>query len=128
MRLLIDTHILLWWRGSPQNLSPRARGLLQDPANEVLVSAVTTAELAIKASIGKLQLPEPAGSWVARVLEEDRFDEIPLRSRHAARLESLPLLHQDPFDRMLVAVALDEGIPLLSSDDRLAGYPIVVLT
>jgi PIN domain nuclease of toxin-antitoxin system len=116
VRLLLDTCVLLWWWSEPSRLSARASGLLRDPANRVLVSAASAWEIATKHRLGKL----PRGSgivaqWAER-LTVDGFSELPIGAAHALRTGSLPGDHRDPFDRMLAAQSLIEGVPLLSPD------------
>lgn len=120
MKLLIDTHVLLWWWAEPGKLSPRVIALMRDPRNEVFVSAASAWEIATKHRIGKL----PTGGrmieqWQER-LAADGFRELPMTSSHALRAGSLIGEHRDPFDRMLVAQALLEGIPLASIDAALS--------
>lgn len=120
MRLLLDTHVLLWWWGEPSRLSPRVLALLRDPRNEILVSAASAWEIATKHRIGKL----PAGGriiaqWTER-LAPDRFQELPISAAQALRAGSLPGGHRDPFDRMLAAQSLLEGLPLASADPALS--------
>ena len=125
MRLLIDTHLLLWAAARSRRLSREARRLLGDPANEVLYSAASLWEIAIKAALRRsdfrvdLALLRPA-------LDGMGFVELPVRGAHAERLTSLPPIHKDPFDRMLVAQSLSEPLLLLTNDAALAVYGDVV--
>lgn len=123
MRALIDTHVLLWWLGDDKRLSPRHRALIADPDNEIFVSAVTAAEISIKSSLGKLTAPE----GLVQTIADEGFSALPLTADHAAALRALPWHHRDPFDRMLVAQASVEQLPLLSSDERIAEYAIDVM-
>ena len=118
MRLLLDTHVLLWWRDNSSNLSPRAHGAIADPANEILISTATLWEIVIKRGLGKLRFPDD----LEDVLREEAFTLAPIGFRHLRCLEALPLLHKDPFDRMLVAQAMIEGAPLVTNDGALSGY------
>lgn len=116
MRLLLDTHVLIWWDagvGLPAGIEEAIRD-----ADQVYVSAVTGWEIAIKASLGKLDTTRRVEDAVA----DSGFEELPVRLRHAHRMEALPWHHRDPFDRMLVAQALDEGLTLVSSDEALRAY------
>ena len=123
MRLLLDTNALLWWlSGSPQ-LGSRTRAEVGDPANDVCVSAVTGAEIAIKKAIGKLTAPDD----VAERIAADGFIELPLTLRHGLEVSSLPMHHRDPFDRMLVAQARCEGLVLVTSDRALLDYDVRIL-
>jgi len=123
VRALIDTHVLLWWLSDDKRLSPRHRTVIADSDNEVFVSAVTVAEISIKASLGKLTAP---GGLVQTIAHEG-FSALPLTADHAEALRELPWHHRDPFDRMLVAQASVEQFPLLSSDARLGQYAVEIV-
>ncbi|GBD10754.1 Ribonuclease VapC22 [bacterium HR23] len=125
MRLLLDTHILLWALASPERLPGEVRRLLEDPKNEVLFSAASVWEVAIKAQVGRFSLPIPLEEVVEAALRSG-FAELPVRSVHAAGVARLPFLHRDPFDRLLVAQALYEPARLLTADRALAGYSDLV--
>ena len=118
MRLLLDTHVLLWWRGAAPALSPRARAEIADGGNEVLVSVATPWEITIKRSLGKLTFPDD----LEQVIQEERFGLLAITFQHLRALDALPLLHRDPFDRLLLAQAMAEGVPIVSSDRKLAAY------
>lgn len=127
MRALLDTHALLWWMAGADRLSPAARALFEDPQSELLWSSVSTAELAIKASIGRLQLARPLPELIGRVFAEDGIEPLELRHVHAFELGRLPLHHRDPFDRLLVAQARSEGVPLVSKDASISLYDVRVI-
>ena len=116
-RILLDTQILLWTLSGHRRLPAEARRLLED--HDVLVSAASIWEIAIKASIGKLEA-DPAA--VRDSLAPSGFDELPVTGEHAARVAALPRHHRDPFDRLLVAQSLVEGLVLLTTDSQLAVY------
>ena len=118
MAYLLDTHALLWWLGDDERLPPRARELLGSPDEEVYVSAASGWEIAIKKALGKLRAPDN----LAAIIEDEGLQHLSIRFSHAERAGALPPIHRDPFDRMLVAQALAEGIPLISGDGRLADY------
>jgi PIN domain nuclease of toxin-antitoxin system len=122
MKLLLDTHVLLWAAGSPDQLPPGARALLDDPDNELVFSAASLWEITIKRSLGR-----PDFQVDARVLRRGLLDngylELSITSEHAVFIDSLPAIHKDPFDRILVAQATVEGITLLTSDTLVARYP-----
>ena len=121
MKLLLDTQILLWAAGRPERLSVAARRQLADPANELLFSAASLWEIAIKSSLGRDDFRvEPR--VLRRSLLDNGYIELPVTSEHAVNVESLPDLHKDPFDRILLAQAMTEGITLLTSDAQLARY------
>lgn len=125
MKLLLDTHLLLWASDQPAKLSRTARALLSDPQNVLMFSAVSLWEIAIKQSIGRSGFDADA-RLLRRGLLDNGYDELVLTSAHAVALDSLPQLHKDPFDRMLAAQASVEGITLVTADERLAKYPIAV--
>ncbi len=121
MKLLLDTHVLIWWLERSARLSREHRALIEDPKNRVLVSSVSVAEIAIKVSIGKLKPPdEPVGVAVA----EEGLDELEFRSDHGDAMRDLPLLHRDPFDRMLIAQALVEDAVLVTADAAIRQYAV----
>ena len=124
MRLLLDTHALLWWISDDDRLSARARALVGDGANEVFVSAVSAWEIVVKAGIGRLEVPEPVDRFVVSQLEANTFHPLAITMRHALGLASLPDVHRDPFDRMLASQALLDDLILVSGDRVFAGYPV----
>ncbi len=117
MRLLLDTHIVLWWLADSPRLTPRSRKLIVRN-EEVFVSAATAWEIAIKKSLGKLQAPEN----LEAALAASRFHELAISVRHALAAGALARHHDDPFDRLLVAQAHSENMTLLTSDSRLEAY------
>jgi PIN domain nuclease of toxin-antitoxin system len=122
MRLLLDTHAFLWFILDHPRLSIAARDYIADRDNIILISPVTYWEIAIKISLGKYELPEPYSDFMERELESNNFQVLPIEPRHTAVLIDLPFHHRDPFDRLLVAQALVENIPLVSIDKTLDGY------
>ena len=122
MKLLLDTHLLLWAAGSPERLSAAARTLLEDPKNELLFSAASLWEIAIKCGLGRSDFQVNA-RVLRRGLLDNGYQELPIGSEHAVFIDSLPPLHKDPFDRILVAQATVEGIILLTADALVAQYP-----
>jgi len=122
MKLLLDTHLLLWAAGEPERLSTQARGLIDDPDNELLFSAASLWEVAIKRGLGRHDFKVDA-RLLRRGLLDNGYSELPIVSDHAATTESLPPIHKDPFDRVLVAQATVEGITLLTIDSRVSQYP-----
>jgi PIN domain nuclease of toxin-antitoxin system len=123
MRLLLDTHALLWWLGGHERLGQAAAGTIRDPTVEVLVSAASVWEAAIKRTRGKLRAPAGLLDAIARA----RLAELPVSARHAWHAGSLPLLHHDPFDRMLVAQAQIEGLSIVTADAQIAAYEVAVV-
>lgn len=124
MKLLLDTHTLLWFVLGDASLSATARQLIEDAANSKLVSPATYWELAIKISIGKYALHEPYETFIDRAIRQNGFLILPIESRHTAALINLPFHHRDPFDRLMVAQAMVENLVLVSADAVLDAYPI----
>lgn len=121
MKLLLDTQILLWAASHPARLSVAARKLLNDPRNELLFSAASLWEIAVKKTLGREDFRvEPR--LLRRGLLDNGYTELPITSQHAVSIDGLPPLHKDPFDRMLLAQALTEGITLITADAQLARY------
>jgi PIN domain nuclease of toxin-antitoxin system len=122
VKLLLDTHLLLWVAGQPERLSTLATTLLADPRNELLFSAASLWEVAIKRGLGRADFRvEPR--LLRRGLLDNGYRELPIAGEHAVAIDSLPPIHKDPFDRILVAQAMIEGITLLTSDPLVARYP-----
>jgi PIN domain nuclease of toxin-antitoxin system len=124
---LLDTHVLLWWMADDPRLSARAREVLADRKVRLLWSAASTWELAIKASLGKVTLPEPVGAWVQSRAAQQAIELLPVTHHHAAEVERLPSHHRDPFDRLLVAQARTEGAAIVSGDPFLRKYDVEVV-
>ena len=125
MKLLLDTHLLLWAAGDPGRLSAEALALIENPDNELLFSAASLWEIAIKQHLGRRDLRvEPR--LLRRGLLDNGYVELPIAGTHAVAVDALPPIHSDPFDRILVAQAMVEGITLVTSDRLLATYPGVV--
>src|SRR5436853_6479228 len=122
MKLLLDTHLLLWAAREPRRLSKRARTLIDNPGNELLFSAASLWEVAIKRGLGREDLKVDA-RLLRRGLLDNGYSELPFFFDHAAATESLPPIHKDPFDRVLVAHATVEGVTLLTIDSLVAQYP-----
>jgi PIN domain nuclease of toxin-antitoxin system len=126
MKILLDTHVLLWVAGDPNQLSAQARKLLEDPQNQLYFSAASLWEISIKNKLGrtdfKVDLPV-----LRRNLLDYGFEEIAINSAHILAVEALPNVHKDPFDRMLVAQTIAEGITLMTSDAAVAEYPVAVI-
>jgi len=126
MKILLDTHVLLWVAGDPKQLSAQARKLLEDPQNQLYFSVASLWEISIKNKLGrtdfKVDLPV-----LRRNLLDYGFEEITINSAHTLAVEALPNIHKDPFDRMLVAQTIVEGITLMTADSVVAEYPVAVL-
>jgi PIN domain nuclease of toxin-antitoxin system len=122
MKLLLDTHLLLWAAGEPDRLSAKARALLDNPDHELLFSAVSLWEVAIKRGLGRADFQVDA-RLLRRGLLDNGYGELPIVSEHVVATENLPPIHKDPFDRVLVAQATVEGITLLTMDSVVAQNP-----
>lgn len=123
MNLLLDTHAVLWWLDDDPTLSDAARAEISDPENTVYLSAVAVWEMRIKQGIGKLDLPDDFDE----VLDGQAFSKLPVTVDHAHTIAGLPAIHRDPFDRMLVAQAVVEGMTIVTRDRRIAEYGVDVL-
>jgi PIN domain nuclease of toxin-antitoxin system len=122
VRLLIDTHLLLWSAFAPERLPAGGAALIEDPGNTPVFSAASIWEVAIKAGLGRADFTVDAGV-LRRGLVDNGYEELAITGAHAAAVAALPPLHRDPFNRMLVAQALIEGLSLLTADAGLARYP-----
>ena len=124
MKVLLDTHALLWWQIDSPRLSSRAREIMSDGRHTLLWSAASSWELAIKVGLGRLTLPELPSRYVPRVLRESCIHSLAIEHSHALRVAELPDHHRDPFDRLLVAQGQLEKLPILSADEQLDSYEI----
>jgi len=124
MRVLLDTHIVLWWLTGDRRLSKQADRVIKDADNVIFVSAASLWEVAIKAGLGQIEADPFA---IQAAIEPSGFAELPVTGKHAARVATLPSHHRDPFDRMLLAQSLAEPMRLLTSDATLARYGDIVL-
>ncbi len=121
MKLLLDTHVLLWAAGEPDKLSDEALSLIEVPDNELFFSAASLWEIAIKSSLGRTDFAADA-RVLRRGLLDNGYSELPVVSEHAVAIIGLPAIHKDPFDRILIAQAMIEGITLLTADAIVAQY------
>ena len=121
MKLLLDTHLLLWAAGEPGRLSKEALNLINDPQNELLFSAASLWEVSITRGLGRKDFSADQRR-LRRGLLDNGYGELPIHSDHVVVLDSLPVIHKDPFDRILVAQAVAEGIELLTTDPQVAQY------
>ncbi len=127
MRLLLDTHIFLWWASESSWLSPRVYALIRDSANTLLLSVASVWEIQIKLHLNKLQLDSPLQQFIASQQQTNNITILPIRLTHVLALQVLPLFHKDPFDRMLIAQANNEGATLITVDRVFAQYPVTTL-
>jgi PIN domain nuclease of toxin-antitoxin system len=122
VNLLLDTHAFLWFLNNDPQLSAAAKSLIEDPNNRKFVSIATCWEIAIKVGLRKLDLGEPATTFLPRELAANHFDLLGIELRHATFIETLPLHHRDPFDRLLIAQSMIEAIPVISVDAAFDAY------
>ena len=127
MRFLIDTHCWLWSMHEPAKLNRKVRAWIENPDVTVFLSAASVWEITIKVKLGKLKLPSDVEGYVFSRLKEERFSELPITLRHGARVGILPEHHRDPFDRLLIAQAQYEGLPLISADRQLERYDVQIV-
>jgi PIN domain nuclease of toxin-antitoxin system len=127
LRLLLDTHALLWFTLGDARLSPAALALINDPGNDKLVSPASYWEIAIKVSIGKLALNQPYEDFIDRGIRQNGFDILPIEPRHTGRGAALSFHHKDPFDRLLIAQALTDGIAVVGADALFDQYGVTRL-
>ena len=124
MRVLLDTHTLLWFLLDDPKLSAVARDVIADAQNRPEVSPASYWEIAIKISLGKYELPEPLGAFMDRELAQNDIRILPILPRHTAALTDLAFYHRDPFDRLIIAQAIVEGIAVVSVDPLFDRYPV----
>lgn len=127
MRVLLDTHVFLWWITDDERLSPRARQVMVEGRNTLVLSAASGWEMAIKAQLGRLSVAGDFASFLSEQLALNGIDTLPVTMAHALHVYELPAHHRDPFDRLLVAQALLEGIPIVTADPEIARYPVEVI-
>lgn len=123
MNYLLDTHVFLWMLAAPERLGKEAAAVIQNPDRAVFVSAVTSVEIGIKRALGKLDAP----AGLAAEIPARGLQELPLRYSHGERMASLPFHHHDPFDRMLVAQAIEEQLTLITGDRKMQPYSVEIL-
>jgi PIN domain nuclease of toxin-antitoxin system len=124
MRILIDTHVFIWWTSDAQKLSPRVYNLLTNPNTEALLSIVSIWEMQIKLSLGKLQLKVSLPELVDDEIKRNRIELLQLDISHIYALSSLPQHHRDPFDRLLIAQSMSEGLEIVSVDENFDAYGV----
>lgn len=126
-RLLLDTHTFLWWINDAPELSETARTAISNVGNECFLSVASCWEMAIKASLGKLSLSKPIDRFVLDQITENGFMILNIELRHAAKVESLPFHHRDPFDRLLIGQALSDRLTTVTADNMFARYGVKVI-
>lgn len=127
MKALLDTHCFLWWITDDPQLSPRVRKIIGNAENKLFLSAASGWEMAIKAKLGKLSLPDSPAAFIAEQMAVNGIDALPVRMVHALHVYSLPDYHRDPFDRLLIAQAQLENLPVLTADLQISRYPVEVI-
>jgi PIN domain nuclease of toxin-antitoxin system len=127
MNALLDTHAFLWWIADDPHLSETARGFIADGTNEVFFSAVSAWEIVVKAAAGRIKLPNPASQFVPHHILQNGFEVLPILLEHTLAVAELPAVHRDPFDRLLIAQAVLEGLAVLSGDAQIGRYPVTVI-
>jgi PIN domain nuclease of toxin-antitoxin system len=124
MKILLDTQAFLWFINDASELSRRAKKIFLDEENDLLLSLASVWEMAIKLSIGKLKLKQPLDKFIPAQLQENNITQLDITFRHVAKVASLPFHHRDPFDRLIISQALEENIPILSSDEAFDSYKV----
>ena len=124
MQAIIDTHTFLWFITDDRRLSPSAKARMEDPSSELWLSAASAWEIAIKASLNKLQLAKPFAELIPPQLEQNAVGLLPIRLDHLVRLAALPFHHRAPFDRLIIAQSLAENLPILGADAAFDAYGI----
>jgi PIN domain nuclease of toxin-antitoxin system len=127
MRLLLDTHIFLWYVSADSQLPTTCRDAIRDPANEVFLSVASVWEAVIKYALGKLPLPEAPAEYLPRQRELHQIASLPIEETTLSHLAGLAPLHRDPFDRILIAQALQHGLTLVTVDDAIRAYSVMFL-
>jgi len=127
MRLLLDTHVFIWWADNPEKLSPAALAALEDEANELLLSVASVWEMQIKIQLGKLKLSLPLKELVKNQQETNNLTVSPVALPHVLALEALPFHHKDPFDRLLIAQSIEQGLTLVTADSQFSAYSVKLL-
>lgn len=124
MNLLLDTHAFLWFVGDDRQLTRRAKELIENPEHRKLVSIATCWEISIKVGLKKLELGEPASQFLPRHLTANHFELLPIDLSHATLVETLPLHHRDPFDRLLIAQAMTDELTIIGIDGVFDAYGV----
>ena len=127
MRLLLDTHTFIWWDSEPAKLSPKMLALCQNPDNELILSVASLWEMQIKAQLGKMKLIMPLAHLIESQQKTNNLQLLSVRAPHVLELSSLPSLHKDPFDRLLIAQARIENLRMATQDSIIRDYPVQVV-
>ncbi|MEZ4703298.1 MAG: type II toxin-antitoxin system VapC family toxin [Rhodothermales bacterium] len=124
--MLLDTHVFLWWHDTPFQLSKSARAAIVEGSNEIFISVVSAWELQIKSQLNKLTLPRGLSEIFDREMAENRISLLTVALPHVYEIQTLPLLHSDPFDRLLIAQSRAEGMTLITADKGFSRYDVPV--
>jgi len=127
MKLLLDTHVFLWLNGSPEKLTTAAREACENPGNSLYLSLASVWEIQIKQQLGKLELDTPWQDMIKTQQIDNDMALLPIQLAHVEGLAALPSVHRDPFDRMLVAQAITEGMTVITVDPVFSDYPVRVI-
>jgi PIN domain nuclease of toxin-antitoxin system len=127
LRCLLDTHAFIWWIDDDKRLSARARATVEDPDNEILVSVASVWEIATKAGLGQIEFPPDLSVAIPGEIDAAGFAILPINLSHALYVAKLPLLHRDPFDRMLIAQTITEKLLLITADSAMTPYEVPLL-
>ena len=127
MKLLLDTHIFLWYISADGRLSDSMLASIRDPSNEVYLSVGSLWEIVVKYQLGKLPLPEPPDTYVPAQRRRHLIARLPLDEDSVTRLANLPSIHRDPFDRMIICQALQHGMTIVTVDNLMTAYPVATL-
>ena len=127
MKLLLDTHIFIWWADQPEKLSPVSLSALQDEANELLLSVASVWEMQIKMQLGKLKVSLPFKELLKNQQEANDLTVLPIALTHVLTLDGLPFHHKDPFDRLLIAQSISEGLTVVTADSQFSAYSVKLL-
>ena|SRR3989338_3443563 len=127
MKALLDTHAFLWWITDNPMLSSHVRKIISDGRNELFFSAASGWEIAIKAQLGRIKIPDKPEIFISEQMIANAIQSLPIQISHAFHVYNLPSHHRDPFDRMLIAQAQLEGLPILTNDPQISRYPVKVI-
>lgn len=127
MKLLLDTHVFIWWADQPEKLSPAALSALENEANELLLSVASVWEMQIKIQLGKLKLSLPLKDLIKNQQETNDLTVSPVALTHVLALDALPFHHKDPFDRLLIAQSIEEDLTLVTADSQFSAYSVKLL-
>ncbi len=126
-RFLLDTHCWLWWNSDPDRLPPHALEVIANGENEILLSVVSAWEIAIKYTLGKLQLPLEPAEYIPSRLKANKITALPIHLTHTLEVSALPLHHRDPFDRLIISQARCEALTIITADRQFATYDVTMM-